>query len=109
MLWLELYFALEVFYVESIPQVSPYFRWRRPCSVPFRFFTCLQVGKLRNRFINSIAPNGLAADRRGVIPASGFCISAMQIWKVIQENKDLNLPAHKVMLLCFLLTVVSDK
>jgi hypothetical protein len=69
----------------------------------FIFVTFLQVGKLRHRFINSIAPNGLAADRRGVIPASAFCISAMQIWKVIQENKDLNLPAHKVSLLCFLI------
>ncbi|KAF0896715.1 hypothetical protein E2562_027058 [Oryza meyeriana var. granulata] len=55
------------------------------------------VGQLRQRFIHSIAPGGLAADRRGVIPASGFCLSALQIWKVIRENKDLNLPAHKVM------------
>ncbi|VAI47151.1 unnamed protein product [Triticum turgidum subsp. durum] len=56
-----------------------------------------QVGKLRHKFIHSIDPGGLAADRRGVIPASGFCISAMHIWKVIRENKDLNLPAHKIM------------
>ncbi|RCV38703.1 hypothetical protein SETIT_8G163600v2 [Setaria italica] len=56
-----------------------------------------QVGQLRQRFYHSIAPGGLAADRRGVIPASGFCLSALQIWKVIRENKDLNLPAHKVM------------
>ncbi|KAK3120242.1 hypothetical protein QOZ80_9AG0684220 [Eleusine coracana subsp. coracana] len=56
-----------------------------------------QVGQLRQRFCHSIAPGGLAADRRGVVPASGFCLSALQIWKVIRENKDLNLPAHKVM------------
>ncbi|KAK3118900.1 hypothetical protein QOZ80_9BG0710330 [Eleusine coracana subsp. coracana] len=56
-----------------------------------------QVGQLRQRFCHSIAPGGLAADRRGVVPASGFCMSALQIWKVIRENKDLNLPAHKVM------------
>ncbi|PVH34427.1 hypothetical protein PAHAL_8G217100 [Panicum hallii] len=56
-----------------------------------------QVGQLRQRFYHSIAPGGLAADRRGVVPASGFCLSALQIWKVIRENKDLNLPAHKVM------------
>jgi len=57
-----------------------------------------QVGQLRQRFYHSIEPGGLAADRRGVVPASGFCLSAaLQIWKVIRENKDLNLPAHKVM------------
>ncbi|KAM0872437.1 hypothetical protein ACQ4PT_038729 [Festuca glaucescens] len=68
-----------------------------------------QVGKLRHRFINSIAPSGLAADRRGVIPASAFCISAMQIWKVIQENKDLNLPAHKVMVATVRCEEIADE
>ncbi|KAG8090254.1 hypothetical protein GUJ93_ZPchr0011g26869 [Zizania palustris] len=57
-----------------------------------------QVGQLKQRFTHSIAPGGLAADRRCVIPASGFCLSALQIWKVIRENKDLDLPAHKVMI-----------
>ncbi|CAN8235202.1 unnamed protein product [Cochlearia groenlandica] len=56
-----------------------------------------QVASLRQRFIHSIAPGGLAGDRRGVIPASGFSFSADQIWRVIKENKDLDLPAHKVM------------
>ncbi|KAH0452618.1 hypothetical protein IEQ34_019917 [Dendrobium chrysotoxum] len=56
-----------------------------------------QVANLRQRFFHSIAPGGLAGDRRGVIPASGFSFSAQQIWKVIKENKDLDLPAHKVM------------
>ncbi|KAG5548960.1 hypothetical protein RHGRI_014362 [Rhododendron griersonianum] len=40
---------------------------------------------------------GLAGDRRGVVPSSGFSFSAQQIWKVIKENRDLDLPAHKVM------------
>ncbi|KAJ0785144.1 putative P-loop containing nucleoside triphosphate hydrolase [Helianthus annuus] len=56
-----------------------------------------QVANLRQRFFHSIAPNGLAGDRRGVVPASGFSFSAQQIWEVIKENKDLDLPAHKVM------------
>nr|XP_010925000.3 LOW QUALITY PROTEIN: protein ROOT HAIR DEFECTIVE 3 [Elaeis guineensis] len=56
-----------------------------------------QVATLRQRFFHSIAPGGLAGDRRGVVPASGFSFSAQQIWKVIKENKDLDLPAHKVM------------
>jgi len=51
---------------------------------------------LRKRFQHSIAPGGLAGDRRGVVPASGFCFSAQEIWKIIKENKDLDLPAHKV-------------
>lgn len=46
--------------------------------------------------MHSISPGGLAGDRQGVVPASGFSFSAQQIWKVIKENKDLDLPAHKV-------------
>ncbi|XP_011096759.1 protein ROOT HAIR DEFECTIVE 3 homolog 2 isoform X1 [Sesamum indicum] len=56
-----------------------------------------QVAQLRQRFFHSISPGGLAGDRRGVVPASGFSFSAEQIWKIIKENKDLDLPAHKVM------------
>ncbi|XWS12279.1 hypothetical protein CRYUN_Cryun37aG0075900 [Craigia yunnanensis] len=56
-----------------------------------------QVAQLRQHFFNSISPGGLAGDRWGVVPASGFSFSAQQIWKVIKENKDLDLPAHKVM------------
>ncbi|KAI3989302.1 hypothetical protein MKX01_004851 [Papaver californicum] len=56
-----------------------------------------QVAALRQRFYHSIAPGGLAGDRRAVVPASGFSFSAQQIWKIIKENKDLDLPAHKVM------------
>ncbi|KAH7837002.1 hypothetical protein Vadar_008364 [Vaccinium darrowii] len=56
-----------------------------------------QVAQLRQRFFHSIAPGGLAGDRRAVIPSSGFSFSAQQIWKVIKENRDLDLPAHKVM------------
>ncbi|CAI0462089.1 unnamed protein product [Linum tenue] len=56
-----------------------------------------QVANLRQRFFHSIVPGGLAGDRRGVVPASGFSFSSQQIWKVIKDNKDLDLPAHKVM------------
>ncbi|GJN21104.1 hypothetical protein PR202_gb08552 [Eleusine coracana subsp. coracana] len=56
-----------------------------------------QVSHLRDRFQHSIAPGGLAGDRSGVVPASGFSFSSQQFWKVIKENKDLDLPAHKVM------------
>ncbi|KAL8508380.1 hypothetical protein ACS0TY_018840 [Phlomoides rotata] len=56
-----------------------------------------QVAQLRQRFFYSVSPGGLAGDRQGVVPASGFSFSAQQIWKIIKENKDLDLPAHKVM------------
>ncbi|XP_010536351.1 PREDICTED: protein ROOT HAIR DEFECTIVE 3 homolog 2 [Tarenaya hassleriana] len=56
-----------------------------------------EVAQLRQKFFHSISPGGLAGDRRGVVPASGFSFSSQQIWKVIKENKDLDLPAHKVM------------
>ncbi|KAK4726515.1 hypothetical protein R3W88_031432 [Solanum pinnatisectum] len=56
-----------------------------------------QVASLRQRFFHSIAPGGLAGDRRGVVPASGFSFSAQHMWEVIKENRDLDLPAHKVM------------
>ncbi|KAL2494043.1 Protein ROOT HAIR DEFECTIVE 3-like protein 2 [Forsythia ovata] len=57
----------------------------------------VEVFQLRQKFFHSISPGGLAGDRRGVVPASGFSFSAEQIWKIIKENKDLDLPAHKVM------------
>lgn len=58
----------------------------------------MKVANLRQRFHHSIAPGGLAGDRRAVVPASGFSFSSQQIWKVIKENKDLDLPAHKVIM-----------
>nr|GFD13039.1 protein root hair defective 3-like [Tanacetum cinerariifolium] len=54
-----------------------------------------KVASLRQKIFQSIAPGSLAGDRRGVVPASGFSVSAQQIWKVIKENKALDLPAHK--------------
>lgn len=58
----------------------------------------MKVASLRQQFHQSIAPGGLAGDRRAVVPASGFSFSAQQIWKVIKENRDLDLPAHKVIM-----------
>jgi hypothetical protein len=57
----------------------------------------MQVAQLRQRFINSTSPGGLAAgDRKGVLPASEFSRSAQEMWKQIKDNKDLDLPSHKV-------------
>ncbi|GMI86019.1 RHD-like2 [Hibiscus trionum] len=68
-----------------------------------------QVAELRQRFFNSISPGGLAGDRQGVVPASGFSFSAQQIWKVIKENKDLDLPAHKVMVATVRCEEIADE
>ncbi|PHT30066.1 Protein ROOT HAIR DEFECTIVE 3 -like protein 1 [Capsicum baccatum] len=57
-----------------------------------------QVASLRQRSIHSIAPDRLGGDRRAVVLASGFTFSAKEIWNIANENKDLDLPAHKVML-----------
>ena len=56
--------------------------------------------------MNSIAPGGLAGDRRAVVPGSGFPFSTHEIWKIIKENKDLDLPTHKV--LHFLVLTLSN-
>lgn len=74
-----------------------FFICRYESIVSYYYIFVLKVASLRQRFFHSIAPGGLAGDRRGVVPASGFSFSAQQIWKVIKENKDLDLPAHKVL------------
>ncbi|KAL0908032.1 hypothetical protein M5K25_022497 [Dendrobium thyrsiflorum] len=56
-------------------------------------------------FFISIDPGGLAGDRRGIIPASGFSFTAQQIWRDIKENKNFDLPSckfdNKLMLDCY--------
>ncbi|TQD98651.1 hypothetical protein C1H46_015708 [Malus baccata] len=56
-----------------------------------------EVAQLRQRVVNSISPGGLFGDREGVVPASDFSLSAQNMWGEIKLNKDLDLPAHKVM------------
>lgn len=73
----------------------------KTCNSFLFLFLKLKVAGLRQKFFHSIAPGGLAGDRRGVVPASGFSFSAQQIWKVIKENRDLDLPAHKVTAILF--------
>ncbi|GKB37595.1 ribonuclease H-like domain-containing protein, partial [Tanacetum coccineum] len=57
----------------------------------------LKMAKMRKVFFKSTEACGLAGDRLGVVYASAFSFSIQQIWKVIRENKDLDLPSHKVM------------
>ncbi|CAK7336935.1 unnamed protein product [Dovyalis caffra] len=52
-----------------------------------------QVAYLRQRFITP----RVTGDRWEVEPASGFSIRAEKTWKTIKDNKDLDLPALKVM------------
>ncbi|GJX53389.1 ribonuclease H-like domain-containing protein [Tanacetum coccineum] len=60
-------------------------------------YSCYQVAKMRKVLFKSTEVGGLAGDRLGVVPASAFSFSVQQIWKVILENKDLDLPFDKVM------------
>ncbi|KAI4354114.1 hypothetical protein L6164_003013 [Bauhinia variegata] len=57
----------------------------------------LTVYNLKKRFENSTAPGGLADTGDDKVPASWFPVIAQNIWNDILENKDLDLPAHKVM------------
>ncbi|XVF83659.1 hypothetical protein PTKIN_Ptkin16aG0509000 [Pterospermum kingtungense] len=55
-----------------------------------------EVTQLRQQLVTSIS-EGLAGNRQPVVPASEFSFSAQEIWKSIKENKNLDLPAHKIM------------
>ncbi|XVF83672.1 hypothetical protein PTKIN_Ptkin16aG0509200 [Pterospermum kingtungense] len=55
-----------------------------------------KVALLSQRLVNSIS-EGLAGDRQPVVSASEFSFSTQQIWKTIKENKNLDLPSHKIM------------
>ncbi|PRQ29952.1 putative P-loop containing nucleoside triphosphate hydrolase [Rosa chinensis] len=56
-----------------------------------------EVSQLKQRFINSTSPGGLAGgDRTGVLPASEFSHYAQEIWTQIKKNKDLDIASHKV-------------
>ncbi|KAI4356290.1 hypothetical protein L6164_000322 [Bauhinia variegata] len=54
-----------------------------------------KVKTMKQKFVRSTAPGGLVGDRKE--PASGFPVLAENIWEEIIQNKDLDLPAHKVM------------
>lgn len=56
-----------------------------------------EVRKLRLRFQDSISPGRIAGNRGMVVPGTVFATSTQKIWRSIKENKDLDLPAHKVM------------
>ncbi|RXH98786.1 hypothetical protein DVH24_011111 [Malus domestica] len=89
-----------------LAQIGRIFEWNcspwpaatpRPSCLGRLRWTHHKRERKRDGFFHSISPGGLAGDRRGVVPASAFSFSAQRIWKVIKENKDLDLPAHKVM------------
>ncbi|BFG24281.1 hypothetical protein CerSpe_105530 [Prunus speciosa] len=53
-----------------------------------------EVGCMRQQFFRPIE---LGGDQNAVVPASGFSFSAVKIWEAIKQNKNLNIPSHKVM------------
>ncbi|XP_011003575.1 PREDICTED: protein ROOT HAIR DEFECTIVE 3 homolog 2-like [Populus euphratica] len=68
-----------------------------------------QVAQLRQRFVHSIYPGGLVGDRQEVEPASVFPLRAEEIWKIIKDNKDLDLPAVKVMVATVRCEEIADE
>ncbi|XP_061956197.1 protein ROOT HAIR DEFECTIVE 3 homolog 2-like isoform X4 [Populus nigra] len=68
-----------------------------------------QVAQLRQRFVHSIYPGGLVGDRQEVEPASGFPLRAEEIWKKIKDNRDLDLPAVKVMVATVRCEEIADE
>ncbi|KAL6126948.1 hypothetical protein ACLB2K_074993 [Fragaria x ananassa] len=59
----------------------------------------MQVAELRIKFFGSTALRGLAGDRKGDVPA--FSLSAQTVWQAIKNDRDLDLPAQKVMVANF--------
>jgi hypothetical protein len=61
-----------------------------------------QVAELKHRFLDPKNPDRLLSKNyKKDIPADGFAKYATNIWSVIQENKDLNIPTQKEMLSMF--------
>lgn len=61
-----------------------------------------QVEELKHRFLDPANPDRLLSKNyKKDIPADGFAKYAENIWSVIQENKDLNIPTQKEMLSMF--------
>lgn len=61
-----------------------------------------QVQELKHRFLDPTHPDRLLSKNyKKDIPADGFAQYADNIWSVIQENKDLNIPTQKEMLSMF--------
>ncbi|KAK1422516.1 hypothetical protein QVD17_25693 [Tagetes erecta] len=55
------------------------------------------VARLRQKFVQSVAPGGLASDRQGVVHACDFSLSTKMIWEEIKKIKDLKMPAYRIM------------
>ena len=55
------------------------------------------VATLRHRLTSTHAPDSLASPPGRGVPGSALALSLRRIWQDIKENKDLDLPAHRVM------------
>ena len=61
-----------------------------------------QVAHLKHRFLDPANPHRLLSKNyKKDIPADGFAKFATDVWALIQENKDLNIPTQKEMLSMF--------
>ncbi|KAK4778143.1 hypothetical protein SAY87_018330 [Trapa incisa] len=56
-----------------------------------------EVDCLKRKFFRSTTPGGLAGDRSGAVPGSGFSINAEKLWQLIRQDQNLDLPSLKIM------------
>lgn len=52
---------------------------------------------LRRRFTEDESPDSLVRVSSEKVPGNAVMLSMAKVWEVIKDNKDLNLPAHRVM------------
>ncbi|KAK4773463.1 hypothetical protein SAY87_028482 [Trapa incisa] len=60
-----------------------------------------QVLSLKRRIFDSITSGELAGDRNETVPGSAFSRSALKIWELIKQDKNLDLPALNIMVAKF--------
>lgn len=69
-----------------------------------------QAAALRKKLTDSSDPGYLWNKKyKTDIPADGFDIYAKNIWQVVKENRDLDLPSQKEMLALFRCGEISDQ
>ena len=53
--------------------------------------------KMRERFFVDEEASSSTNDASAAVPASGLAVSLREAWRAVRENRDLDLPAHGVM------------
>ncbi|KAM7271535.1 hypothetical protein ACFE04_030749 [Oxalis oulophora] len=81
------FFNVEVVALSSFEEKEEQFREHKKLKQGFLKMTGMMVANLRQRFFQSIAPGGLAGDRRGAVPASGFSLQHITSSSARQQHQ----------------------